>query len=285
MEPTLSDPSVQQQWGMRVGIPNAGQLNALETLNIRGERSVTCKGDFDRAPSAGPLPAGAPKECEAFRQLPDAARARRRARQAVRAQPRPGQAADVLRRVLVQELVRRQGHARHRRQRRQLRHGRAEGRFAGHRRAARQGRHHLRRRDRRQRRRGLVARGTGEAEDEHAVRPAEVRAVGRPAVQSLRHAARAARHQRRVGRVGRRQPGDLLDLRAGLGLVQGPGVAQRRRQPADHEGHHHGRRDRQQEPGRPRRHPLQDGARRRGGARRDQGLRKGRHLHGDPQGS
>jgi Asp-tRNA(Asn)/Glu-tRNA(Gln) amidotransferase A subunit family amidase len=72
MEPTLSDPGVQQQWGMRVGIPNAGQLNALETLNIRGERSVTCKGDFDRAPSAGPLPAGAPKECEAFRKQPDA---------------------------------------------------------------------------------------------------------------------------------------------------------------------------------------------------------------------
>ena len=72
MEPTLSDPSVPQQWGMRVGIPNAGQLNALETLNIRGERSVTCKGDFDRAPSAGPLPAGAPAECEAFRKQPDA---------------------------------------------------------------------------------------------------------------------------------------------------------------------------------------------------------------------
>ena len=61
MEPTISDPSVQQQFGMRVGIPDAGQLNALETLNIRGERSVTCKGDFDRAPSAGPLPPGAPR--------------------------------------------------------------------------------------------------------------------------------------------------------------------------------------------------------------------------------
>src|SRR6185295_9545038 len=72
MEPTLSDPAVQQEFGMRVGIPNAGQLNALETLNIRGERSVTCKDDFDRAPSAGPLPAGAPRACEAFRQQPDA---------------------------------------------------------------------------------------------------------------------------------------------------------------------------------------------------------------------
>ncbi len=72
MESTISDPSVQQQFGMRVGIPNAGQLNALETLNIRGERSVTCKGDFDRAPSAGPLPPGAPAVCEEFRRQPDA---------------------------------------------------------------------------------------------------------------------------------------------------------------------------------------------------------------------
>jgi hypothetical protein len=38
MERTVSDPSVTAQMGMRVGIPNAGQLNALETLNIRGER-------------------------------------------------------------------------------------------------------------------------------------------------------------------------------------------------------------------------------------------------------
>src|SRR5688572_24923357 len=72
MEPTLSDPTVQQQYGMRVGIPNAGQLNALETLNIRGERSVTCKGEFDKAPSAGPLPSGAPAVCEEFRKQPDA---------------------------------------------------------------------------------------------------------------------------------------------------------------------------------------------------------------------
>jgi hypothetical protein len=35
--------------------PDAGQLNALETTNIRGERSVTRKGDFDRAPL--PVPA------------------------------------------------------------------------------------------------------------------------------------------------------------------------------------------------------------------------------------
>jgi Asp-tRNA(Asn)/Glu-tRNA(Gln) amidotransferase A subunit family amidase len=72
MESTLSDPSVQQQFGMRVGIPNAGQLNALETLNIRGERSVTCKAKCDAHPSTGALPATCPKECDAFRKQPDA---------------------------------------------------------------------------------------------------------------------------------------------------------------------------------------------------------------------
>jgi len=72
MEATASDPSVQQQFGMIVGKPNAGQVNALATLNIRGERSVTCKGDFDRHPSMGPLPKGAPPVCEFFRRQPDA---------------------------------------------------------------------------------------------------------------------------------------------------------------------------------------------------------------------
>src|SRR5262252_5142968 len=72
MEPTASDPSVQQQYGMITGIPDAGQVNALATLNIRGERSVTCRGEFDRHPSRGPLPPGAPPVCEIFRQYPDA---------------------------------------------------------------------------------------------------------------------------------------------------------------------------------------------------------------------
>ena len=72
MEATASDPSVQQQYGMITGIPKGGQLNALATLNIRGERSVTCRGAFDRHPAAGPLPPGAPPVCEHFRRLPDA---------------------------------------------------------------------------------------------------------------------------------------------------------------------------------------------------------------------
>src|SRR5436190_3922012 len=72
MEPTASDPSVEQQFGMIVGKPGNTQLNALATLNIRGERSVTCKGDFDRHPSLGDLPPGAPPVCEMFRHYPDA---------------------------------------------------------------------------------------------------------------------------------------------------------------------------------------------------------------------
>jgi amidase len=71
MEPNASDRTVHQQFGMIVGIPNAGQVNALATLNIRGERSVTCKGDFDLHPSKGPLPSAAPPICEYFRHLPD----------------------------------------------------------------------------------------------------------------------------------------------------------------------------------------------------------------------
>ena len=72
MEPTATDPSVQQQYGMIVGKPNAGQVNALSTINIRGERSVVCRGDYDRHPDDGPLPADAPAVCEIFRRHPDA---------------------------------------------------------------------------------------------------------------------------------------------------------------------------------------------------------------------
>jgi Asp-tRNA(Asn)/Glu-tRNA(Gln) amidotransferase A subunit family amidase len=72
MEATASDPTVQQQYGMIAGIPDGGQLNALATLNIRGERSVTCRGEFDRHPDLGPLPPDAPPVCEMFRRLPDA---------------------------------------------------------------------------------------------------------------------------------------------------------------------------------------------------------------------
>ena len=38
--------------------------------------------------------------------------------------------------------------------------------------------------------------------------------------------ARAARHEQRLRRFRGRQPGDVLDLRAGLGVLQGAGVAE-----------------------------------------------------------
>ena len=71
MEPTMSDATVYQQYGMVAGVPNAHQVNALDTINIRGERSVTCKGKFDAKPGT-PLPNDAPPECDKFRQQPDA---------------------------------------------------------------------------------------------------------------------------------------------------------------------------------------------------------------------
>lgn len=72
MEATASDPSVQQQYGMVVGVADGGQVNALATLNLRGERSVTFRGDFDRHPDDGPLPPDAPAGAEIFRRYPDA---------------------------------------------------------------------------------------------------------------------------------------------------------------------------------------------------------------------
>lgn len=72
MEATQSDPTVQQQYGMVVGMKSAGQLNALSTLNLRGERSVTCQAECDRPPSEGGLAEGCPQVCETFRQQPDA---------------------------------------------------------------------------------------------------------------------------------------------------------------------------------------------------------------------
>lgn len=72
MEHPVSNPGIVNQMGMRVGMPNAGQVNALETLNIRGERSVSCRGAFDAHPSTGALPADAPPGCDAFRRQPDA---------------------------------------------------------------------------------------------------------------------------------------------------------------------------------------------------------------------
>lgn len=68
-EATATDPTVKSQFGWIVGIPNSPRTSALATLNIRGERSVTCKGDFDKKEGRPP---DAPAVCEHFAQLPDA---------------------------------------------------------------------------------------------------------------------------------------------------------------------------------------------------------------------
>ena len=72
MDTTASNPAVQQQFGMLVGLPGSKQLSALNTLNIRGERSVSCSAHCDLSPKDGSLPASCPAFCESFRQQPDA---------------------------------------------------------------------------------------------------------------------------------------------------------------------------------------------------------------------
>ncbi len=72
MEASKSDPTVQLQFGMLVGIPGSRQVNALSTLNLRGERSMTCQARCDAHPSSGALPAACPAVCEDFRRQPDA---------------------------------------------------------------------------------------------------------------------------------------------------------------------------------------------------------------------
>jgi amidase len=68
-EPTATDPTVKEQYGWIEGVPNSPRTSGLATLNIRGARSVTCKGDFDKKEGR---PANAPAVCERIAQLPDA---------------------------------------------------------------------------------------------------------------------------------------------------------------------------------------------------------------------
>lgn len=73
MQPTVSDPAVLQTYGYIRGVKNGGQLRSLSTVNIRGERSATCKAACDLHPSKGALPGNCPRSCEAFRAKPDLA--------------------------------------------------------------------------------------------------------------------------------------------------------------------------------------------------------------------
>ena len=88
MEATASDPDVMQQYGMTVGIPNAGQVNALGMINIRGERSTTCKGDRDTHPVEGRAAGRLAQGVRGAPQDARCARARGRARRASTARRR-----------------------------------------------------------------------------------------------------------------------------------------------------------------------------------------------------
>ena len=144
MEPTASDPAVQQQFGMIVGIPDAGQLNAL----AHAQHPRRALGDLQRRLRPPPVArAASARRAAGLRGVPPPARragARGRARRAVRPQPRPRGDADVRRRVLVQGPVRHQGHALDRRRRRALRHRLPRARPRAGRAAPQQGRDHLR---------------------------------------------------------------------------------------------------------------------------------------------
>ena len=153
-------------------------------------------------------------------------------------QPGSGEAAAVLRRVLAQELVRRQGHARHRRQRRQLRDGRAESRLARRRRAPRPRAPSSTPwprpptsavRPRRRRRQCTVG---------AARRQPRLRRPGaaRPAIPTTPNACRAARAVARASSVAANLVACSI-CEQSCGFVQRAGVAQQRRQPPHHEGH------------------------------------------------
>ena len=156
----------------------------------------------------------AARRAAGLRILPPAAGrtgARRRARRAIRPQPRSQKNADVRRGVFVQGPVRHQGHALDRWRRRPLRYGLSRARPRSGRAASQQGRDHLRQggehriqRPRRRSRRPQSA-GQGAALDARL----SAQHLGGQSVEPLRHHALGlAGLELRLGAVGQRQHGD-----------------------------------------------------------------------------
>ena len=224
-----------------LAFPDAGQLNALETHQSARRALGDLQGQVRSAPSAGPLPKDAPAVCEKFRQQPDALEAAAALDKQYGTQAGSGEAADVLRRDSLEELVRREGHALDRRQRREFRDGCSATRtHPMSQTCASKGADHLR--DfHGLRHRPVFEPRPGEGEDLHADRQFSGRRLGRAGVQSLRHLARTARHEQRLGRLRVSESRDLRHLRADLGVLQRPGLPQRRGQPPCDQGRDDGR--------------------------------------------
>ncbi len=235
MEATISDPTVVQQYGMRVAFTDAHQLNALETINLRGERSVTCKGKFDTAPSAGPLPKNAPAVCEKFRQQPDALEVAAAWTSSTARSPTSKSSRCTASVMSIKNWY----------DAKDMRStGGNDVNFALD--ASNADSPDVA--DMRTKGAIIYAVSTAASTGLSSIRgPAKSktyvpngnfqgRGLGRPGLQPLRHIARPARHEQRLRRVGVREPRDLRDLRADLCLVQRPCLAQRCRQPARHEG-------------------------------------------------
>ncbi len=127
MQATVSDPTKQQTYGYIRGVKNAGQLRSLSTVNIRGERSATCKATCDLHPSKGPLPGGCSSGLRGVSRAARRLGTSARARSPVRRQSESLGDAALLHAVFDQGHLRHQRHAIHWRRRRGVRARRRSG--------------------------------------------------------------------------------------------------------------------------------------------------------------
>ena len=271
---------------MVAGVPERGSGQRAEHAQLARRAVRELPGRVRRAPRDGGDSRGLPRR---LRRLPKAAR-RPRASDGAGCAVRLGSGsrgdADVLHPPGVQGRLRHEGHADDDGGRHRLRDGRAPRRRDHRRSPAGEGRHRLRQgqRDRVQRRHRESRRIRRSDRPVPGIRGAEH--VGRAGLQPLRHRALAAGLELGVGRRGLREPRHLRLLRADGRVVQGAGVAQRHRQPADDQGADPLRRRRRVEPpGGPRGHQLPHRPRYGPRAGRPRGsrprlLRSQGHLHG-----
>ena len=236
MEASQSDPDVQLQYGMVVGIPRSRQVNALCTLNLRGERSVTCQAECDAHPSSGALPAAAPRCARTSGGSPTRSSARPSSTRSTAATPISPRCRCTAPRSRSRTSSTRATCARRAAPTSATRWTLrpqdstivAELREKGAIIYAKANLVRVQRRQRQPRRSGKATTRTyGAGAPQH---------VGRHRLQPLRHDLRDRRIELGIGGLGRREPGHVLDLRGDRRLVPPAGVAQRRRRARDDQG-------------------------------------------------